>query len=134
MKIFDKTLLKFLIAGFVNTIISESLMFVLYNIFGIGYWLSSAANYVVGGILSFFLNKYWTFNVKKWSLHMIVTFLATIVCSYFLAYRIAKTTIYFILSNYSEKIRDNIAMIAGMGLCTALNYTGQRLIVFRKSE
>ena len=134
MKVFDKTLLKFLFVGLVNTIVGGGLMFVLYNVFGMGYWISSAANFVVVSIESFFLNKYWTFNVKKWSLYMILTFVATIVCSYFLAYRIAKTAIYFILSNYSEKIRDNIAMVVGMGLSTVLNYTGQRSIVFKKSE
>ena len=134
MKIFDKTLLKFILVGIVNTIVGAGLMFVLYNVFGVGYWISSAANYVVGSILSFFLNKYWTFNVKKWSLYMIVTFVATIALSYFLAYRIAKTAIYFVLANYSEKIRDNIALIAGMCLYTGLNYIGQRFIVFKKSE
>ena len=132
--IFDKTLLKFLLAGIINTVVGAGIMFVLYNVFGMGYWISSAANYVVGSIFSFFLNKYWTFNVKKWSLYMIVTFAATIACSYFLAYRIAKTAIYFVLANYSEKIRDNIALITGMCLYTGLNYIGQRFIVFKKSE
>jgi putative flippase GtrA len=51
--LFDRTFLKFIIAGIINTIIGSGLMFVLYNLFDVAYWLSSAANYIVGSIVSF---------------------------------------------------------------------------------
>ncbi|MDR1838803.1 MAG: GtrA family protein [Treponema sp.] len=130
--IFDQVLLKFLLTGFANTIVGSCLMFVLYNIGGFDYWVSSAANYVVGSVLSFFLNKYWTFQVHKWSLYMVIAFIATIAFSYFLAYKIARTALYFALAEYLKKIRDNAAMFTGMCLFTGLNYIGQRFIVFRK--
>jgi putative flippase GtrA len=130
--IFDRVFLKFLLAGLINTGVGAGLMFVMYNAFGLGYWLSSAVNYVVGSVLSFFLNKYWTFNVRKWSLYMVIAFAATIVISYFLAYKIARTAIYHVLADYSPKIRDNAALAAGMCLFTGLNYIGQRFIVFSK--
>jgi len=130
--IIDITLLKFFLVGIVNTIVGSGLMFLMYNVFGFGYWISSASNYVVGSILSFFLNKYWTFNVRKWSLYMVITFIANIVVSYILSYKIAKAGIYFLLAEHSQKIRDNVALFAGMCLFTGLNYIGQRYIVFKK--
>jgi putative flippase GtrA len=130
--IFDRIFLKFLFVGLVNTIIGSGLMFIMYNVFGMGYCASSAANYIVGSILSFFLNKYWTFNVRKWSLYMVITFVATIVVSWFLAYKIARAAIYFLLVNHSLKIRDNAALFAGVCLFTGLNYLGQRFIVFKE--
>ena len=130
--IFDGIFLKFIMVGLVNTIAGSGLMFVMYNVFGFGYWISSAANYVLGSIISFFLNKYWTFNVRKWSLYIIAAYIATIVISWFLAYKIARTALYFLLSDNPQKIKDNVSLFAGMCLFTGLNYLGQRFIVFRK--
>jgi len=132
--IFDRVLLKFAAVGIINTIAGAGLMFILYNFFGLSYWVSSAANYTAGGILSFFLNKYWTFKVRKWSLFMVIAFAATVVISYFLAYQIARTVINYMLAQYSGQIRDNIAMAAGMCLYFGFNYLGQRYIVFSKSR
>ena len=40
----DKTFMKFVIVGVVNTIIGSTIMFVFYNILGLTYWMSSASN------------------------------------------------------------------------------------------
>jgi putative flippase GtrA len=72
--IIDKTIIKFVSVGIANTIVGATIMCILSNCFSMGYWISSAANYVFGSILSFFLNKYWTFNVRKWSVFMVIAF------------------------------------------------------------
>ena len=59
-KLIDITTIKFLIVGVINTLVGTGVMFVLYNFFSVSYWISSAANYVVGSIVSYFLNKYFT--------------------------------------------------------------------------
>ena len=64
MKLKENTVLKFLLVGVVNTLIGTGTMFLLYNLAHCSYWVSSAANYVVGGIVSFFLNKYFTFRIR----------------------------------------------------------------------
>jgi putative flippase GtrA len=130
--IFDRILLKFIIVGLINTIAGSGLMFVMYNVFNVGYWISSASNYIFGSILSFFLNKYWTFNVQKWSLFIVVAFVLNIAIAYFIAYKMARVVIHLLLADYSEILRDNTAMLAGICLFTGLNYLGQRFIVFRK--
>lgn len=63
-RLLDSTVIKFLMVGVLNTLVGAGTMFLLYNLAGWTYWLSSAANYVVGGIVSFFLNKYFTFQNK----------------------------------------------------------------------
>jgi putative flippase GtrA len=132
--IFDRTLLKFILVGIVNTIVGAGIMFVMYNVFGLGYWISSASNYIFGSVLSFFLNKYWTFNVRKRSLFIVVSFAVNIAVSYFLAYKMARMAIHFALAEHSQKFRDNVAMLAGICIFTGLNYLGQRFIVFRKER
>jgi putative flippase GtrA len=130
----NSTFFRFLIVGVINTIVGSGVMFLLYNVAGAGYWLSSAANYVVGSICSFFLNKYFTFGVKTWSVRQIAGFVLTIAVSYVLAYGIAKPLVNAALSAYSARLRDNCAMFAGMCLFTVLNYLGQRFIAFRRNH
>lgn len=85
-KIINNTLVKFLAVGVLNTIIGAGTMFLLYNLAHASYWLSSAANYVVGGIISFFLNKYFTFESKVWSWSQVWKFVLNVTVCYILGY------------------------------------------------
>jgi putative flippase GtrA len=107
-------------------------MFGLYNLAGFSYWISSFLNYFFTSILCFFLNKYFTFKVKKWTFKMVVFFIVNIFGCYFIAYGIAKPLIYKVLVRYNQTMRDNAALFFGMCLFTMLNYLGQRFVVFRK--
>ena len=40
----DKTFMKFVMVGVVNTIVGTTIMFVFYNVFHLNYWVSSASN------------------------------------------------------------------------------------------
>jgi putative flippase GtrA len=130
MPIIDKTFFKFIIVGIINTIIGSGLMFIVYNLFDVTYWLSSAANYIVGSIASFFLNKYFTFSVKERNLFMVIAFILNIGVSYFVAYGLAKPLMNYLLRNNSLAVRENAALFTGMCLFTAINYIGQRTFVF----
>jgi putative flippase GtrA len=134
MPIIDKTFFRFIIVGIINTIIGSGLMFVLYNLFDVTYWLSSAANYIVGSIVSFFLNKYFTFSVKEWNLFMVIAFILNIVVSYFVAYGLAKPFMNYLLRNSPLAVRENAALLAGMCLFTGINYIGQRTLVFKSRK
>ena len=132
-KFLDLTTLKFLAVGVVNTLVGTGLMFVLYNIFSVNYWVSSASNYIVGSIVSYFLNKYFTFQNKERSARQIVRFVINITLCYLVAYGLAKPAISFVLSGMSEKVQGNCSMLVGMCLFVALNYLGQRFFVFKKA-
>lgn len=133
-KLIDKKLFKFLIVGIINTLVGTAIMFGLYNIIGADYWVSSITNYVLTSILSFFLNKYFTFENKTKSFSQIFKFALNIVVCYGIAYGVAKPLIKFMLSGQSVKIRDNVAMLAGMCLFTGLNYIGQRFFAFKSKK
>ncbi|MCL2721016.1 MAG: GtrA family protein [Treponema sp.] len=132
--IIDNKLLRFSIIGAINTIIGSVIMFSLYNVAQLSYWISSASNYFITSILSFFMNKYFTFGIKQWSVLMIFLFILTILCSYLIAYGIAKPVTSYLLMNSSIKIRENIALFTGMCLFTLFNYLGQRFIVFKNKK
>ena len=128
----DGTLLRFLIVGVINTLVGCGTMFLLYNLAYWSYWASSAANYIVGGIVSFFLNKYFTFRKKEWSWGQVVRFAGNVAVCWLLAYGMAKPLVLHLLEGQSVWIQENVAMFVGMCLYTALNYLGQRFFAFRK--
>lgn len=134
MRWIDKTCLKFILVGLINTLVGTSVMFLAYNVLGLGYWISSAANYVVGSVVSYFLNKYYTFENREKSWKMVAAFIANISLCYLIAYGAAKPLVYRALEGWPLKIRDNSAMLVGMCLFVGLNYLGQRCLVFRKKE
>lgn len=127
----DEKFWKFIIVGIVNTIVGTMIMFGLYNIAGFSYWLSSSANYILTSILSYFLNKYFTFQHKKDLWKSALRFALNIAVCYLLAYGIAKQLALLLLSNVSVKVQENVAMIVGMVFFTVLNYLGQRFFAFK---
>ena len=131
-KIYNWPLFRFAVVGAINTVIGMGIMFGLYNIAGCSYWVSSAANYILTSILSYFLNKYFTFKNKGRSLLQAIEFAANIAICYLIAYGAAKPLTALVLSGVDEKLRENIAMLVGWVMCSALNYLGQRLIVFKR--
>lgn len=126
----DKITLKFALVGIVNTVVGTVIMFVLYNFIGLGYWVSSAFNYIVGSILGFVLNKIFTFKNTNTNPRQIITYIINIALCYLLAYAIAKPFIYYVLSGFGDTVKDNFAMVVGMCIYTVLNYIGQRYFVF----
>lgn len=133
-KIIDMATIKFLMVGVINTLVGTGVMFLLYNVFSASYWVSSAANYIVGSVVSYFLNKYFTFQNKEKSMVQVLRFVVNISICYLIAYGGAKPLVRYLLSSSNEKIQDNISMLIGMGLFVVLNYFGQRFIVFKDNK
>lgn len=133
-KLPDSSILRFLLVGVLNTLVGAGLMFLLYNLAGCSYWISSAANYVAGGILSYFLNKYFTFRSRGFSWRQVGKFVLTVGICYALAYGAAKPLTLRLLSSWPKKLQENAAMLVGMGFYTVLNYVGQRFFAFRRKE
>lgn len=133
-KFLDISMVRFLIVGCINTAVGTCIMFGLYNLAHWSYWLSSAANYTLTSILSFFLNKYFTFQSKTWSFREVLRFILNIAVCYFLAYGAAKPLVRLLLADSTQVIRDNVSMLVGMVLFTCCNYIGQRFFTFKQDE
>ena len=139
-RFFDSSFFRFLIVGCINTLVGYGVMFGLYNLAGLhrwgdlGFWLSSAANYVIGSIVSYFLNKHFTFRNTEKGAKVVGRFILNITVCYLLAYGLAKPVVTWLLSNtgWSQQIQGNLAMLGGSALFVMLNYLGQRFFAFRK--
>ena len=133
-KIFDPTFFRFILVGIVNTLVGYGVMFGLYNLAGCSYWLSSAANYTLTSILSFFLNKFFTFRNRQKSPAQVLRFAGNILVCYLVAYGVAKPVVMWALNGAGKSLQENVAMLVGMCLFTGLNYLGQRLFVFQDKK
>ena len=140
-KIFDMNLIRFIFVGGINTLFGNLIMFGLYNFFGASRDFSMIMNYILGSVLSFFLNKYFTFRNKVISIRQVFLFISNIILCYIFAYGMAK---FFINSRFMNlifgvdlekkiKLKDNVFMVVNMFFFTGLNYFGQRFIVFNNN-
>lgn len=134
-KFFDVKLLKFILVGILNTAFSAIIMFFLYNIANLGYWGSSTVSYILASILSFFLNKNFTFKNEGSIFKTAFKFSVNVAVCYLLAYSIAKPTMLLIISDTELSVStiEQISMLFGMVLFTLLNYVGQRFFAFKEN-
>jgi len=131
-KLFDKTLLKFMVVGVANTLCSMAIMFLLYRLAGLGYWGSSATAFFLASILSFFLNRSFTFQSKDRIGAAAVRFALNVAVCYVIAYSCAQPIVAWVLDGFGQSadVVEQIAMLVGMCLFTGLNYLGQRFFAF----
>ena len=127
-KIINLEQFRFIIVGGLNTAIGTTVMFVAYYL-GLGYWISTALNYIVGSIFSYFANKYFTFHSNTKDRKELIRFVVNIVVCYFIAYGVAKPIIIQILGS---GFIDYVSMILGMLIFIVINYLGQKFYVFRR--
>ena len=128
---------KFLIVGGINTAIGMVLIFFFYNVLHLGYWGSSSIAYVIGTVISYILNKNFTFSYKKKDHMSIVRFIIVQVVSYSIAYLAARPLVVHIFGLFDNSLGlephhiEQIAILVGMGFFMVLGYLGQRFFAFR---
>ena len=131
-KFFDIKFWKFLSVGVINTLVGSGVMFLLYNVAHVGYWIASAANYVVGSAVSYVLNKKFTFRNTQSTGKTLLRFAVSIGACYLIAYGAAKPLAMQLLSGAPVNVQENVGMLIGMGLYVILNYVAQRFFAFRE--
>ena len=139
---FDIKFWKFIMVGILNTIVGMGLQSLFFNLCGWGEWISSIVGYILGSILSYFLNKYFTFKNKEKGWKPIAKFALNIAVCYGLAYGIAiPLTKWICVANSLtmfgwtvDKFAGNVSMLVGSCLFVAFNYIGQRFFAFKEKE
>lgn len=139
---FDIKFWKFIGVGLINTLVGEGLKFLLFNLFHTDVWVSSVIGMFVGSIISYFLNKYFTFKNKEKGWKPVVRFALNIAVCFTLANVIALPLVERLCLVNSitmfgwsvETFAGNVSMIAGSCLFVAFNYIGQRFFAFKSKE
>ncbi len=145
---FDIKFWKFIFVGILNTIVGTGLQFVLFNFTPLnamaekGTFIASSVSYCLASVMSYFLNKYFTFKNKEKGWKPVVRFAVNIAVCYTIAYGLAiPLTAWFCKTNEItlfdwgiDKTSANISMVIGSCLFVALNYIGQRFFAFKETK
>lgn len=140
LSLFDAKLWKFILVGLLNTLVGNGLSFLLLNLvgwqaLGLERWnveISAGISTVIASIMSYFLNRYFTFRYQGGHVKVILRFALNIALCYLLAYGIGQRVVAWMLSGMGDRMRDNLAMVAGMCLFVGFNYLGQRFFAFKE--
>ena len=134
LALIDVKLLKFIAVGLLNTAADAGLSFLLINLTDLNMWWCTAIPCAIASVLSYFLNKHFTFKNTEKGLGPVFRFAVNIAACYLLAYGIAIPLMEWVLSAADPTLRDNLTKVAGMCLFTGFNYIGQRLFAFKNKD
>ncbi len=146
--LFDAKLWKFLLVGVLNTFVGEGLKALLLALTSLAPLPASAISTAIASVMSYFLNRYFTFKYKGDSAKAVLRFTLNIVVCYVLSHAIALLLIYPLLTGAengwfaglsliaAEKktAADYIATYSGSVLFVGFNYLGQRFFAFREEK
>ena len=147
-KFFDIKFWKFILVGIINTLVGNGLQFLLFNFTPLntlgdpGVFIASATGYVIGSIVSYILNKHFTFKNTEKGWKPIFRFALNIAVCWVIAYVIAVPLTSWIctannISLFSWSVQTtsaNLSMVIGSVLFVACNYVGQRFFAFEEKE
>ena len=134
LSLFDIKMWKFLLVGVLNTLVGDGLSFLLINVTDMGMWWATALPMALASVMSYFLNKHFTFKNTEKGWKPVLRFALNIAVCYLLAYGIAIPVIQWALSAADPTLRNNVAKLVGMCLFVGFNYLGQRLFAFREKQ
>ena len=128
----DAKLLRFLLVGVINTLVGYGIEFGMFRWVCGNMYVASATNYVLTSILSFFLNKYFTFRSKGGGWREVLRFALNIAVCYVISHVLAIEGMEWLLRNADFALKPYLIMVVGSGLFVVTNYLGQRFFAFKE--
>lgn len=147
----SKEFIRYCLVGMINTFAGLSTAYVFLNVLSSSYLVATAMAYVVGIIVSFSLNKIFTFkdeskNYLVQFLTFVFTMLPSYVFSYFSGWLVAKFIfkLHFALvleckisaltGIMPAKVSDNIAILISMVIYLLLGFAVNKYLVFKNQK
>lgn len=144
--------IKYCLVGVVNTLVGISTAYILLNPLRQTYTVSTIGAYIVGIIVSYILNKKYTFKFEdgnnfilffKFAFSMMPCYVISYyILSPFLTKYLFKIDFIYEFSNWffslfsvvPEKVLDNLTVIISMGIYLVLGFTLNKYFIFRKKQ
>ena len=120
----DAKLFRFLVVGVANTLFGQGVIWLSMWWLGLGVVPANALGYACGIVLSFFLNRNWTFNHEGSQLPALLRFIAVNAVAY-------AANLLVVVTVHRLGVNGYLAQLAGAPFYTAVGYVGSRLFAFR---
>ncbi|WP_442598869.1 GtrA family protein [Neobacillus sp. D3-1R] len=123
---------RFLLVGVINTLMGLSIMFTCFHIFGWTYWISTFIGNSMGAVVSYLLNRKFTFSSNVTLKKGLPKFIFVILFCYFLAFSTSEWFCNWMtfLNWQTFMSQEEQSILVGSFLYTLLNYGGQKYFVF----
>lgn len=143
---FDIKFWKFIMVGILNTIVGMGLKFLMLNALPLtgeeGVLIAGVTSTGLSSVMSYFLNKHFTFKNTEKGIKPAIRFAVNIACCYGIAYvTMVLPTIYicdtFQLSMFGMTVADfskNLSALLESCMFVACNYVGQRFFAFKEKK
>lgn len=125
---------RFLLVGLFNTLVGLSASFAFFNLLHLNYWVSTFTGNTIGAVVSYALNRTFTFRSTAsvgsswWKFAVVI--LSCYGLSYGISWLLAEAAGSF-LPNLREEWLHNAAILVGNGIYTIGNYLGHKYFTFR---
>lgn len=128
---------RFLLVGLLNTLVGLSASFAFFNLLHFNYWASTFAGNTIGAVVSYMLNRTFTFRSNAsigsswWKFALVI-----VVCygvSYGISWLLAEAIGSYVTSASSAWLHNG-AILVGNGLYTIGNYLGHKFFTFRTHD
>ena len=140
-KMLDRTLVLYLVIGFLNFLLCTGIMFLLYNVAGFSRHTAPIVNYGLGSLIWYLACRFILFRGSKTTPRQLLRFFVDIVVCYLVSYYVLAPLLSRLLLKSvhmtrlfsfggAENIRGNCEMTIGTIAYSLLNYFGQRYYVF----
>lgn len=116
--------LRFALVGVVNTLVGLAVIFGLMFFFGIGPGVANALGYAIGLLISFVLNRLWTFKSRRSIKDVLPKYLAVAVLSFFLNLSIV------LGASSGLGVNPYVSQVMGIASYTIFMFCGCRWFVF----
>lgn len=143
----SKEFIKYCLVGMLNTLAGISTAYICLNLISLSYFISTAMAYVVGIIVSFYLNKKFTFKDESENhIYLFIKFVLTMLPSYIFSYTAGWEVSKYIFSlpKYKDfclklftqdciphdKVIGNFAILISMLIYLILGFAVNKFIVF----
>jgi len=127
------TFFRFLLVGVANTILGLSVIYLLLHLVGMSYWMSTFLGNSVGAMMSYYLNRRFTFRSKNAVSKSLILFVIVTLLCYVVSYSIGMNLVEWLLgtsNSLKSGTKTDLAVLISTGLYTVLNYLGQKWLVF----
>ena len=128
---------RFLVVGVFNTLAGLGTSFLLFNLLELDYWSSTFTGNTVGAVVSFTLNRTFTFRSSVpvrsswWKFALVTAWCYGL--SYGLGLGLA-SWLSPLLPAAADKLLSNGAILVGNGVYTISNYFGHKYVTFRAGK
>ncbi len=116
--------IRFCLIGILSTAVNYGLYYALCQWSSLHYLLSSTIGFLSGTFVSYYLNKFWTFEVVEKTTKYLYKYLTVYLCSLFLGLLCLRFLV-------GVGVNEKLAGLLIIGVTTAINFLGSKFWIFK---